>query len=56
MTVPEAAILLAGVATVAGTSAGSSHLVSLADGIAPLAARFNHQPGRAQIVAILSPT
>lgn len=49
-------LLLASVAITSAPSAKLHNLISLADGIKPLATRFNEHQDRAQVVAILSPT
>ena len=56
MNVSKPVLLLVSVSTTCAASAVPRKLISLADGITPLATRFNHQQDRAQVVAILSPT
>ena len=56
MKVEKSVLLLASVAAAFAASAEPRKLVSLGDGITPLATRFNNQQDRAQVVAILSPT
>ena len=54
--VSTSVLLMASVATMCAASAEPRKLTSLADGLAPLANRFNNQQDRVQVVAILSPT
>ena len=56
MNVSKSVLLLAAVATASADSAETQNLISLADGLTPLATRFNNQQDRARFVAILSPT
>ncbi len=56
MIVSKSVLLLASVATTCAALAETRELISLTDGIAPLASRFNNHQDRAQVVAILSPT
>ena len=56
MNVSKSVLLLASVATTCAALAETRELISLTDGIAPLASRFNNHQDRAQVVAILSPT
>lgn len=56
MNVAKTVLLLASVATTCAASAEPRKLISLADGLTPLATGFNNQQDRAQVVAILSPT
>lgn len=56
MIVSRSLLLLASVVTTYAVSAEPGKLTSLADGLAPLATRFNSKQDRAQFVAILSPT
>ena len=56
MNVAKSVLLLASVATTCTASAEPRRLISLADGLTPLATRFNNQQDRARFVAILSPT
>ena len=56
MNASKSVVLLVSLATTCAVSAEPRELISLADGVAPLAARFNNQQARPQVVAILSPT
>lgn len=56
MIVSKSVLLLMSVVTTYSVSAEPSRLTSLADGLAPLATRFNRTQDRVQVVAILSPT
>ena len=56
MNVSRSVVLLASVVTTVAASAEQGKLISLADGLTPLASQFNTQRDRAQLVAILSPT
>ena len=56
MIVSKSVLLLASVVTTYAVSAEPGKLTSLADGLAPLATRFNSKQDRVQVVAILSPT
>ena len=56
MNLSKSALLTASLATACAVFAEPGELISLADGIMPLATRFNNQQDRAQVVAILSPT
>ncbi len=56
MNASTSVLLIASVATACAASAEPQELISLADGITPLANRFNDYHDRPQIVAILSPT
>ncbi len=56
MNVSKSVLLLASVTTACAALAEPGELISLSEGIAPLASRFNNQQDRAQVVAILSPT
>ena len=56
MYISKSVLLVASVATACAASAAPPKLISLADGITPLADRFNNQRDRQKVVAILSPT